>query len=130
MPTGSDLQRMTVDLPSSQASESAEVLGHRIQQSLQAILAGLDERETLSARELDNLRRELRLLVHHERLQITTGIIDKAEQVLAYMLRANFEECLKLWFGKSDETDQEIWSRFGADVALASSGHYDYWALD
>lgn len=118
------------DLPSTQTSESAEVLGHRIQQSLQAILAGLDDRDTLSGRELDDLRRELRLLVHHERLQITTGLIDKAEQVLSYMLRANFEDCLKLWFGKSDETDQEIWSRFGADVALATGGHYDYWALD
>jgi uncharacterized protein (DUF924 family) len=26
--------------------------------------------------------------------------------------------------------DQEIWNRFGADVALASRGHYDHWALD
>ena len=46
------------------------------------------------------------------------------------MLRPNIEECLNLWFGKSEQTDQEIWNRFGADVALASRGHYDHWALD
>ena len=46
------------------------------------------------------------------------------------MLRPNIEDCLNLWFGKSEQTDQEIWNRFGADVALASSGHYDHWALD
>jgi len=40
------------------------------------------------------------------------------------------EECLTLWFGKSELTDQDIWSRFGADVALASRGHYDHWALN
>ena len=46
------------------------------------------------------------------------------------MLRPSIEECLNLWFGKSEQTDQEIWNRFGADVALASRGHYDHWALD
>ena len=45
------------------------------------------------------------------------------------MLRPNIEECLNLWFGKSEQTDQDIWNRFGADVALASSGHYDHWSL-
>jgi alkyl hydroperoxide reductase subunit AhpC/uncharacterized protein (DUF924 family) len=106
------------------------VLGHRIQQSLQGILAGLDERDTLSGADMEELRRELRMLVQSERLQITTGVIDKAEQVLAYMLRLDIEECMNLWFGKSEQTDQEIWNRFGGDVALASRGHYDYWALD
>jgi alkyl hydroperoxide reductase subunit AhpC/uncharacterized protein (DUF924 family) len=116
--------------PSTQSSESAEVLGQRIQQSLQVILARMDGRDTLSAAELEGLRRELRMLVMLERFQITTGMIDKAEQVLAYMLRPNIEECMNLWFGKSEQTDQEIWNRFGVDVALASKGHYDYWALD
>ena len=46
------------------------------------------------------------------------------------MLRPSIEECLNLWFGKSEQTDQEIWNRFGADVALASRGHYDHWALN
>ena len=55
--------------------------------------------------------------------------MDKSEQVLQYMLRPNIEDCLKLWFGKSAQTDQEIWNRFGADVALASKGHFDHWAL-
>jgi alkyl hydroperoxide reductase subunit AhpC/uncharacterized protein (DUF924 family) len=76
------------------------------------------------------LRRELRMLLKLEGIQIAAAEIDKAEQVLQYMLRPNIEECLNLWFGKSDETDQEVWTRFGADVALAAKGHYDHWALD
>ncbi len=91
-------------MTSPQPSESLEVLGHRIQQSLQVILAGLDERDTLSEADTEDLRRELRMLIQHERLQITTGLIDKAEQVLAYMLRPNIEECMNLWFGKSEQT--------------------------
>ena len=118
------------DLTSTQPSESSEVLRQRIQQSLQVILAGLDERDTLSEADTEDLRRELRMLIQYDRLQITTGVIDKAEQVLAYMLGPNIEECMNLWFGKSEQTDQEIWTRFGADVALASRGHYDYWALN
>jgi thioredoxin-dependent peroxiredoxin len=60
----------------------------------------------------------------------TTAEIDKAEQVLEYMLRPSIEECLNLWLGKSEQTDHDIWNRFGADVALASRGHYDHWALN
>jgi alkyl hydroperoxide reductase subunit AhpC/uncharacterized protein (DUF924 family) len=118
------------DHPSTQPPESADVLSHRIQQSLQAILAGLDERDTLSREDTEGLRRELRMLVQSERLQITSGMIDKAEQILTYMLRPRMEDCMNLWFGKSAQTDQEIWNRFGADVALASRGHFDYWALE
>ena len=108
----------------------AEVLGRRIQQSLHVILAGLDDRDALSGADMEALRRELRMLLQIERIQIATAEIDKAEQVLGYMLRPNIEECLNLWFGKSEQTDQEIWNRFGADVALASRGHYDHWALN
>ena len=108
----------------------AEVLGQRIQQSLQVILAGLEERDTLSGADLDGLGHELRMLLKAERIQMATAEIDKAERVLQYMLRPNIEECLNLWFGKSEQTDQDIWNRFGADVALASTGHYDHWALD
>jgi thioredoxin-dependent peroxiredoxin len=46
------------------------------------------------------------------------------------MMRPKIEDCLNLWFGKSERTDQEIWTQFGAEVALASGGHYDHWALD
>src|SRR6476661_3376791 len=62
--------------------------------------------------------------------QISAAEIEKAEQILDYMLRPDIEECLRLWFGKSEQTDQEIWNNFGADVALASRGHYDHWALN
>ena len=118
------------DLLSTPTSEPPEVLGHRMQQALQVILAGLDERRALSQADTEALRRELRILLQQERIQIATAEIDKGEQVLGYMLRPNIEECLNLWFGKSEQTDQEIWNRFGADVALAYRGHYDHWALD
>jgi alkyl hydroperoxide reductase subunit AhpC/uncharacterized protein (DUF924 family) len=105
-------------------------MGHRIQQCLQVILAGLDERDALAGADMEALQRELRMLLQIERLQIATAEIDKAEQVLEYMLRPSIEECLNLWFGKSEQTDQDIWNLFGADVALASRGHYDHWALN
>jgi hypothetical protein len=97
-------------------------MGHRIQQCLQVILAGLDERDALSGADMEALQRELRMLLQTKRLQIAAAEIDKAAQVLEYMLRPNIEECLNLWFGKSEQTDQDIWNRFVADVALASRG--------
>jgi alkyl hydroperoxide reductase subunit AhpC/uncharacterized protein (DUF924 family)/CRP-like cAMP-binding protein len=105
-------------------------MGQRIQQCLLVILAGLDERDALFGMEMEVLQRELRILLQTERLQVAQAEIDKAEQVLAYMLRENIEEGLDLWFGKSEHTDQEIWNRFGTDVALASKGYYDHWALN
>src|SRR5690349_21613931 len=107
---------------------SVEALSHRTQQALQVILTVLDGRDALSGNETENLRRELRMLLQLERMQIAAAEMDKAEQVLAYMLRSNMEECLNLWFGKSEQTDEDIWRRFGRDVALASQGHYDHWA--
>lgn len=35
--------------------------------------------------------------------------------------------CLKLWFGKSDDTDIEIRTRFGTHVAHALNGGYSEW---
>ena len=108
----------------------AEVLGQRIQQSLQVILAGLEGRNTLSGSDLEGLGHELRMLLQTDRIQLATAEIDKAERVLQYMVRPNIEECLNLWFGKSEQTDQDILNRFGTDVALASTGQYDHWALN
>jgi alkyl hydroperoxide reductase subunit AhpC/uncharacterized protein (DUF924 family) len=108
----------------------AELLARRVQQSLQVILAGLEERDVLTFDETEDLRRDLRTLLHRERMQIAGVEIDKAEQILAYMLRPAIDECLTLWFGKSEQTDQEIWNRFGVEVGLASRGDYDHWALD
>jgi len=107
-----------------------EVLGRRIQQSLQVILAGLEGRDVLSGSDLDGLGQELRMLLQTDRIQLATAEIDKAERVLQYMVRPNIEECLNLWFGKSEQTDQDILNRFGTDVALASTGQYDHWALN
>jgi thioredoxin-dependent peroxiredoxin len=102
----------------------------RIQQSLQVILAGLEERDALSGEDTEDLRRDLRMLLQRERMQIASSEIDKAEEILGYMLRPSIQDCLNLWFGKSEQIDQEIWNQFGADVALATRGHYDHWALD
>jgi alkyl hydroperoxide reductase subunit AhpC/uncharacterized protein (DUF924 family) len=90
----------------------------------------LDDRDGLSGADMEALYRELRMLLQSDRLEIATAEVDKSEQVLGYMIRPRIEECLNLWFGKSEQTDQDIWNRFGADVALASSGHYDHWALN
>ena len=64
------------------------------------ILAGLDEHEALSGAEMETLQRELRMLLQIERFQIASVEVEKAEQVLDYMLRPSIEECLNLWFGK------------------------------
>jgi Bacterial protein of unknown function (DUF924) len=110
--------------------ESGQLLARRVQQSLQVILAGLEERGALTFDETEDLRRDLRTLLHRERMQVASAEIDKAEQVLAYVIRPGIEDCLNPWFGKTEQTDQEIWNRFGVEVALASRGHYDHWALD
>ena len=125
-----DFFSLLTELFSSEPPPPPELLGQRIQQRLQVILAGLDEREALSAGDVETLRRELRMLLKLERIQVAAAEMDKSEQVLQYMLRPSFEDCLNLWFAKSEQTDQEIAARFGADVALASNGHYDHWALD
>ena len=104
--------------------------GHRIQQWLHVILAGLDAQDALSAPEMESLQRELRMLLQIEHFQIAAAEIEKAEDVLGFMFRPSIEDCLNLWFGKFEQTDQEIWNRFGADVALASRGHFDHWALN
>lgn len=56
--------------------------------------------------------------------------LEKASRILDFMLRPTVEDCLQLWFGKSEQTDRMIWTTFGEDIALASAGHYDHWALD
>jgi Bacterial protein of unknown function (DUF924) len=105
-------------------------LARRIQQSLQVIIAGLEERAALSSDERANLRRDLQMPLHRERMEIANAELEKAEHVLHYMIRPIIGDCLNLWFGKSEQTDQDIWNRFGVEVALASRGDYDHWALD
>ena len=98
---------MTITLPNSETSAPTETLSRRIQQSLQVILAGLDEHDALSGADTEALRRELRMLLQLERIQIAAAEIDKAEQVLNYMLRPSMGECLNVWFGKSEQTDRK-----------------------
>jgi thioredoxin-dependent peroxiredoxin len=113
-----------------ETSGHAELLARRVQQSLQVILAGIEDRDALTVDETEDLRRDLRMLLHRERMEIAGVETDKAEQILAYMIRPAIDECLNLWFGKSEQIDQEIWHRFGVEVGLASRGDYDHWALD
>jgi alkyl hydroperoxide reductase subunit AhpC/uncharacterized protein (DUF924 family) len=109
---------------------SAEALGHRIQMCLEVVLAGIEDRETLGSGDVEGLKRDLRLLLQLRKLETVTAEIEKAENILAYMLRPRMEDCLNLWFGKSEATDTEIRQRFGAEVTQAEKGHYDAWALD
>src|SRR5437764_315271 len=98
-----------MNLLSTPTSEPPEVRGHRMQHALQVILADLDERRALSEADTESLRRELRVLLQQERIQIATAEIDKGEQVLGYMLRPNIAECLNLWM--------EEWDRVMAELA-------------
>lgn len=107
-----------------------ELQGQAIQQSVQVILAGIEGRDVVEGKDLTALSRDLRNLLQIDRVQIATAEIEKADRVLGYMLRPNLEECLNLWFGKSEQTDQDILTRFGVDVSLASTGYYDHWALN
>jgi peroxiredoxin len=102
----------------------------RIRRGLEVILAGIEERNALSKEDVLELRRDLHILVERERMETPSSEIEKAGQVIDFMLRPTMEECLSLWFGKSDETDLQILKQFGAEVALASKGYYDHWALD
>ncbi len=74
----------------------------RMQQCLRVILAGLDERDALFGADLEVLEHGLRLLLQGDRLQIPGDEVARGEEVLGYMLRPSMEECLTLWFGKSE----------------------------
>jgi uncharacterized protein (DUF924 family)/Ca2+-binding EF-hand superfamily protein len=55
------------------------------------------------------------------------------EELISFMFlrdshgKLDVMQCLTLWFGKSNETDIAIQSRFGEHVALALQGGYDEW---
>ena len=51
------------------------------------------------------------MLLQIEHFQTATAEVDKAEEVLSYMLRPSIEECLGLRFGKVEATDREIRTR-------------------
>jgi uncharacterized protein (DUF924 family) len=102
----------------------------RLRQGVETILTGLNGRENLIKEDVDALRRELRLLASETQARITSEEQLNAERIVAYMFRPSVEECLKLWFGKSELTDVDIWQRFGDDVQLATDGEFDHWALN
>jgi len=58
---------------------------------------------------------------------IERGLVSR---ILAYMLRQDTEQCIGLWFGKTEQIDREIRRLFLADVEKASHGEYDHWIQD
>ena len=92
----------------------------QFRKGLQVVLTGLDGREQLTGADIDSLRRELEALAGEGRVQLTSDEQLKAEGIIAWAFRPTVEECLQLWFGKSAQTDIDIWQHFGEDVARAS----------
>jgi uncharacterized protein (DUF924 family) len=104
--------------------------GGEYRRGLNVILTGLDGREEMAADEIRALKRELRALAGESAARFTSAEQLKAESIIAFTFRPTVGECLDLWFGKSQQTDADIWRLFGEDVALASQGDYDHWALN
>ena len=122
---------MSIPLSSTQTSVPAEVLG----QPHPAVAAGDPRRPGRARRPLRSGHGDAAARAAHAAADRALPDRDRRRSTRPsrccdYMLRPSIEECLNLWFGKSEQTDQEIWNRFGADVALASRGHYDHWALN
>lgn len=101
-----------------------------LRDALKIVATGLNGRKQMEPEEIEALQRELQSLATDGRVLLTSAEQLKAENIIGFMFRPTVEECLQLWFGKSRQTDTEIWSKFGADVALASEGGYDHWALN
>lgn len=106
------------------------VIDETFRDALEVVLTGLDGRERMTKDDIDELRRELQTLVGEGRVRFNSAEQLKAESIIAYAFRPTVENCLQLWFGKSEQTDIDIWRQFGEDVALASEGAYDHWALN
>ena len=102
----------------------------RLREALRIVATGLDGLDQLGRREIEALQRELQTLAAEGQVQFTSAEQLKAESIIAFAFRPTVEECLNFWFGKSQQTDIDIWSQFGDDVALASEGAYDHWALN
>ena len=60
-------------------------------------------------------------------MMIERGLVGR---ILNYMMRSTLEECIMLWFGKTNQTDREIKRMFLTDVLRAALGQYDHWQSD
>ena len=108
----------------------SDSIDERLREALKVVLTGLEGRETMTKEEIGTLQSELQALAGEGRVRFSSDEQLKAEGIIAFTFRSTVEECLQLWFGKSEQTDIDIWTRFGEDVALASEGAYDHWALN
>eukprot|EP00899_Mesostigma_viride_P005483 jgi/Mesvir1/14936/Mv25027-RA.1 len=98
---------------------------------LALVRSGLQSLNTLDEEHMRSLKAELTSLDDSQGAsQMSQREVDKAEEIIAYMVHASADENLDLWFGKANDTDMEIWARFGEDVIKASGGSYDHWCLD
>jgi hypothetical protein len=111
---------------------STEMNSNITDQSLQAVLRklrilcdGIPDNK-MSGKDIKNLKSSLLQLT--ESPCISPEEIAKAQSVLDFMILPSMEDCLELWFGKSKETDERIWSEFAEDVAKASMGMYEHWS--
>eukprot|EP00899_Mesostigma_viride_P019738 jgi/Mesvir1/27766/Mv07451-RA.1 len=105
---------------------------NELKAKLALVLSGIQDMESLDPLHTKSLKSELGSLLdetqaHH---RVNQEQIDKAEEIIAYMVRGTADENLDLWFGKAEETDREIWAKFGEDVIKASGESYDHWWLD
>ena len=120
---------MTIHFQEQQMSIDALSTAQRLQGALKMVAMGLDGQQHMEREDIEALQRELHSLAIDGRVHFTSAEQLKAENIIAFVFRPTVEQCLELWFGKSQKTDQEIWSKFGEDVSLASQGVYDHWAL-
>jgi hypothetical protein len=96
-------------------------------QQVQLLAQGIDPEGPAPNRE--DLKRLKDSLLNIERQHdIPIHEIAKAREICDFMLRDDFGECLEIWFGKSQATDDIIWSKFQEDVAKASLGLYEHWS--
>lgn len=95
-------------------------------QKVRIICEGIPDAGTISERDLKNLKLSLHQIAAQP--SVTPEEIAKAQSVLDFMILPSMEDCLELWFGKSKETDERIWSEFSEDVARASMGSYEHWS--
>ena len=99
--------------------------------ALQAVLRkvrilcdGIPDDQAISGAALKKLKDSLLQLQLAASPSVTPEEKANAKSVLDFMILPSMEDCLELCFGKSKETDEQIWNEFGEDLAKASMGMY------
>lgn len=90
------------------------------------IAEGIDCSQEASPKDLSKIKDALLHVVEDRKL--TPSEVTKAHAICDFMILDSMEDCLILWFGKSQETDDKIWSDFSEDVTMASMGLFEHWS--